>query len=112
MRTYLIAAAAGLMLAPLSAKACEVDLSALEAVLASAQAIEQPTIVAVVPPAIVEQKTVAAEPKAVDLSAAKKKAKKKAKAKKEKVEYMKSAAGPEPKPAKKAKKAKKSKKKK
>ena len=91
MRIYVIAAAAGLMLAPISASACEVDLSAIEALHASAQAIEQPVLASVT------------QPVADDMSAAKKK--------KEKVEYMKSAAGPEPK-AKKTKKAKKAKKKK
>lgn len=85
MRKILFAAAAGLMLAPISASACQ--YGQLNAVEAS------------VPVEAVPVATVEAQPAADEMSAAKKK--------KEKVEYMKSAAGPEPKPAKKSKKKKK-----
>ena len=91
MRIFLIAAA-GLMLAPLSASACEVNFTDIEA---SVPAIAVP--VSTVQAAVAAQVTPVV---ADDLSAAKKK---------EKVEYMKSAAGPEP-TAKKAKKSKKKKK--
>jgi hypothetical protein len=76
MRIFVIAAA-GLMLASMSASACEYS-----AVQASVPAVMTPI-------------AAAETPTADDLSAAKKK---------EKVEYMKSAAGPEPKVTKKKKK--------
>jgi len=77
MRIFLLSAAAGLMLAPIAASACEYNASALEAVQASAQTVE----------AVVVGETRAAATQ--ELSA-------KTKKKKEKVEYMRSAAGPEP----------------
>jgi hypothetical protein len=80
MRIYLISAAAGLLLAPISTQACEFNTNALEAMRASVQTVEQVAAAQ------------DAAPSVEDLSAAKKKT--------EKVEYMRSAAGPEPTPPK------------
>lgn len=90
MRIFLLGAAAGLMLAPIAASACEFDASPVKAEQTPLQIAEQAG----------ESRAAATQ----ELSAKKKV--KTVKKKKEKVEYMRSAAGPEPKPVKKVKRAK------
>ncbi len=80
MRICLISAVAGLLLAPISTPVCEFNANALEAMRASVQTVEEVAAAQ------------DAAPTVQDLSAAKKKT--------EKVEYMRSAAGPEPIPSK------------
>ena len=82
MRIFLLGAAAGLMLAPIASSACEFDASPVKAEQTPLQIAEQAG----------ESRAAATQ----ELSAKKK----------EKVEYMRSAAGPEPKPVKKVKRAK------
>jgi hypothetical protein len=89
MRIFVLSAAAGLMLAPIAASACEFDASPVKAEQTSMRIAEQ----------VGETRAAATQ----ELSAKKKM--KKVKKKKEKVEYMRSAAGPEPAP-KKVKRAK------
>ena len=78
MRIFLLSAAAGLMLAPIATSACEFDASPVKAEQTSLQIAQQ----------VGEARAAVTQ----ELSAKTKK--------KEKVEYMRSAAGPEPKPMK------------
>jgi hypothetical protein len=89
MRIFLLGAAAGLMLAPLASSACEFDASPVKAEQTPLQIAEQ-----------------AGESRAAATQELSAKKKVKTVKKKEKVEYMRSAAGPEPKPVKKVKRAK------
>lgn len=89
MRIFLLGAAAGLMLAPIAASACEFDASPVKAEQTPLQIAEQ-----------------AGESRAAATQELSAKKKVKTVKKKEKVEYMRSAAGPEPKPVKKVKRAK------
>lgn len=89
MRIFLLGAAAGLMLAPIASSACEFDASPVKAEQTPLQIAEQ-----------------AGESRAAATQELSAKKKVKTVKKKEKVEYMRSAAGPEPKPVKKVKRAK------